>query len=642
VLQISGIEGDHDSGELAFADALAIMLNARVRCILYTSANYVPGTKERWRILVPLSKNYPPEWREKGVARINGLLGGHLAGESFTLSLSYLYGHLKGTEYRVEVIDGRFLDLCDDLYAGSIFKDGSGVGGQGANGNGHDFNDAGPQHRSRKDDDPEPDHEVEAALNVISSNCSYEVWLKVAAALWHELGEHGFELFDRWSAKATGTVIDENGKPQPRYTPAKSQERWRGARTMHSIAGATIFYYADQADPAWRQRYDADRVQRMFARMAAGAGASNGSYSDEFGQQAKSPGIPLDYYEDFGKAVAKKAIIKGVIFKGERSSWIGPPGSGKSALLTNIMIHVAGGGDWRGYRSKERVGVVYFALERSQLVKRRLMAHRSQEINPPTLPIAVASKAINLLSPDCVTTIVETVRTAETHFGCPVGMIIIDTFNKGIAMGGGDEDKARDQNIAAANLQQVQNALTDIHVALIGHTGKDESRGARGSNAHLGDVDMMVQISVADSARTATITKINDGMEGVLTQFKLKPVTLGQDEDGDPITTAIVDDELLDGEKEKSRAKLSNTQRRAMELLERCIIEQGKPVTNNRQFPKGVITVPTDKWRETCILGDLSAGSAQSTDRVFRRAMSDLLSMHRIGTGDGLVWIAYE
>ena len=100
---------------------------------------------------------------------------------------------------------------------------------------------------------------------------------------------------------------------------------------------------------------------------------------------------------------------------------------------------------------------------------------------------------------------VDTIRTAETHFGCPVGMIVIDTFNKGIAVGGGDEDKAKDQNITAANLRRVHE-LTDVHIALVGHTGKDESRGARGSNAHLGDVDMMVQIAVDGEIRTATIT----------------------------------------------------------------------------------------------------------------------------------------
>ena len=348
-----------------------------------------------------------------------------------------------------------------------------------------------------------------------------------------------------------------------------------------------------------------------------------------------SLGIPLDYYENFDKAVAKEWIIKGVISKGETSSWIGPPGSGKSALLTDVVIHAADGIDWRGYRSKERVGVVYFALERGQLAKRRLTT------GPPNLPIAVASGVINLLSPDCVTTIVETIRTAEAHYGCSVGLIIVDTFNKGIAAGGGDEDKAKDQNMTLANLRRVQE-LTGVHLALIGHTGKDERRGARGSNAHMGDVDMMVQISVADDVRTATITKVNDGVEGVLTRFKMEPVTLGQDEDGDDITTAIVSDDRLDTKKEMSRAKLNKSQRRAMELLDRCLIEEGKPAPTT-EYPKGVRVVEIWLWQIACLKGGLSpAGSKESADKAFRRAVRDLVAMHRIGIWDEMVWIAYE
>ena len=73
--------------------------------------------------------------REKFVARINGLFGGKLAPESFVLSQAYLYGHVNDNpDHRVEVIDGDFLDLRDDLYAGSIFKDGSRVGDQAAHG----------------------------------------------------------------------------------------------------------------------------------------------------------------------------------------------------------------------------------------------------------------------------------------------------------------------------------------------------------------------------------------------------------------------------------------------------------------------------------------------------------------------------
>ena len=156
VLQVSGLEGDHDSGELSFDDAVAKIRQAGIRALLYTSASYVPGIKERWRIIVPLSQNREPEVREKFVARVNGLLDGKLAGESFTLSQGYLYGHVDGAEHRVEVIDGDFIDRRDDLYAGSIFKDGSGVGAKAvkpaSNGPGIDLNGAGRQYSLSGDD----------------------------------------------------------------------------------------------------------------------------------------------------------------------------------------------------------------------------------------------------------------------------------------------------------------------------------------------------------------------------------------------------------------------------------------------------------------------------------------------------------
>ena len=56
VVQISGVEGDHDDGTLSFDDAVAKIRQTKIRAMLYTSASHVPGIKERWRILVPLSK----------------------------------------------------------------------------------------------------------------------------------------------------------------------------------------------------------------------------------------------------------------------------------------------------------------------------------------------------------------------------------------------------------------------------------------------------------------------------------------------------------------------------------------------------------------------------------------------------------
>jgi hypothetical protein len=258
-------------------------------------------------------------------------------------------------------------------------------------------------------------------------------------------------------------------------------------------------------------------------------------------RESSSKGYPFKTFDEMAAgAVAKRWLIKGVMARGESSAWIAPPGGMKSALMAQASICVAAGLDWNGKRSKETAGVVYFAIERADLVRRRLQAHGELQ-NLRGLPIAVVSSTIDLTKPDAFRKVVETVREAQAALGLSIGLVIIDTFAKLIAAAGGDENSAKDQGAVFANVQRVKNA-TDTHVALIGHTGKDEARGARGSNAILGDVDVMVTIS-GDLIRTATVTKANDAPEGPLFSFKSEVHEFGHDEDGDPITVNVVSSE---------------------------------------------------------------------------------------------------
>jgi AAA domain len=253
--------------------------------------------------------------------------------------------------------------------------------------------------------------------------------------------------------------------------------------------------------------------------------------------------FPFQLFGEFSTAAnGKDWLIKGVMARGETSAWIAPPGGMKSALMGQAAICVAGGLDWHGKRNKGAAGVVYFALERADLVQRRLQAHQ-ERMNLPSLPIAVVASTIDLMTTATVPMVVATIRAAEAEFGCPAGLLIFDTFAKLIAAGGGDEDKARDQGRVFSNIQRVKEQV-HAHVAIVGHTGKDESRGARGSNAILGDADIMVTIS-GDLTRTATVTKANDMPEGPLFSFKSEMHEFGHDEDGDPITVNIVSDEIV-------------------------------------------------------------------------------------------------
>jgi hypothetical protein len=215
----------------------------------------------------------------------------------------------------------------------------------------------------------------------------------------------------------------------------------------------------------------------------------------------KPSSIALSYFSDLVEAKPKPWLIKNVIARGECSSWIAPPGKGKSALLTDIFVHGANGIDWRGYRTRAKFGGIYFALERVDLVRRRMTAHRLRDNLPADLPIALSGQVIDLMGRKSAANIVEAIKTAEDRFGCEVGLVTFDTWAKGIAAGGGDESSAKDQNIALANLRRVLDKA-NVHIATIGHTGKDESRGERGSNAKLADVDLQVQIT-GDTIRSA-------------------------------------------------------------------------------------------------------------------------------------------
>ena len=121
ITAISGIEVDYDAGQLPMGDAVAKLNAAGVAFGSYTSFSHT-AEKARWRIICPLSEPMQLSHRARLVARVNGVLGGILATESFADAQCYYAGHRDGAtddEFYVSRA-GRFIDRCDDLDAGSI------------------------------------------------------------------------------------------------------------------------------------------------------------------------------------------------------------------------------------------------------------------------------------------------------------------------------------------------------------------------------------------------------------------------------------------------------------------------------------------------------------------------------------------
>lgn len=355
-------------------------------------------------------------------------------------------------------------------------------------------------------------------------------------------------------------------------------------------------------------------------------------------QAAALGALPYDTFSDLAAAtIAKQWIFKGVMARGETSAWIAPPGGMKSALMAEASICAAAGIDWRGKRLKERGAVAYFALERADLVRRRLIAH-GQQMGLIDLPIAVIAKTIDLMSAKTVPALVATVDAISIQFKLPVRLIIFDTFAKLIAAGGGDENQAKDQGAVFANIQRLKERVS-AHVALVGHTGKDETRGARGSNAILGDADVMVRIS-GDSVRTATIEKANDLPEGPLFSFTSELHDFGKDEDGDPITVNILSNAVISTIKAPAERRLTDKQRLALEALDEAVLEDGQPLPSNWGLPSGLVGTTNDSWREQLLSRRVvDPDSKNPWGRVGELRIA-LHARKLIGVRDELVWRA--
>jgi hypothetical protein len=119
VLAITGIEADYDGEAISVDEAIALLEGRGVKAMVYTSPSHTPE-KPRWRVLCPVSVELPPERRERLVARLNGVLGGILAGESFTRSQAFYFGRVgENPDHRAIIVEGTPIDLLDGLDAGA-------------------------------------------------------------------------------------------------------------------------------------------------------------------------------------------------------------------------------------------------------------------------------------------------------------------------------------------------------------------------------------------------------------------------------------------------------------------------------------------------------------------------------------------
>lgn len=227
-------------------------------------------------------------------------------------------------------------------------------------------------------------------------------------------------------------------------------------------------------------------------------------------------------------------FVKGVLPKAELIVVYGPPGSGKSFWTTDVALAISRGlEEWCGKRVK-RARVGYVAAEGAPGFRNRLEAYCAEHQIPlEELPLFVLPAAPNLMQRDDVIALGNAILSVGK-----LDLLIVDTLARTTT--GADENSAKDMGVVIDHCR-VLHEVTGATVLLVHHSGKDASKGARGSNAILGAADTEIEISRDGERRMALVSKMKDGEDGAMFGFRLKPVTIGMDEDGDTITSCVVE-----------------------------------------------------------------------------------------------------
>ncbi|WP_420381822.1 AAA family ATPase [Novosphingobium sp.] len=206
----------------------------------------------------------------------------------------------------------------------------------------------------------------------------------------------------------------------------------------------------------------------------------------------------------------------------------GPSGSGKSFLALYLCFCFAFGRAWFGRRTRACV-VTYVMLEGEAGLRNRVVALSTFEGGPIPENFRAITQAFELSNPQDVADLAAILPQG--------GVVIIDTLNR--AAPGLDENASRDMGLIVGGMKRLQE-LTKGLVLAVHHTGKDPGRGMRGHSSLHAALDCAIEVTRADNRRAWSAAKVKDGEDGLAVPFKLHVVELGNDSDGDIITSCVV------------------------------------------------------------------------------------------------------
>lgn len=359
-------------------------------------------------------------------------------------------------------------------------------------------------------------------------------------------------------------------------------------------------------------RYIGEATQRRTAGTAESDGTAKG-------ESLEKRRLKIEFADDLKFTLNRKYLIKGFLDQDGTSVIFGRPNAGKSFVALDMAAHVALGRSWRGQRVNQ-MGVLYIAAEGQEGIPARIEAWKRHHGVESIPVLTVIRRKVDLRTKDGhAREIVELIRETEAAHDFKIGWVIVDTLARSLA--GGDESSSVDMGAVIDNLDSIRIGGR-CHASFIHHSGKDEAKGARGHSSLLGAIDTELEVK-RDRI-------VNDKQRDMLKQaamgFRLEVVPLGEDAEGDAVTSCVVLPARLGADEEFSDAAIRPKTREAWEAA--VLLEGETADTTIDPFADKGPWLSVDDWIATG--GPAGDGWTSSRNQTFKRARKELRDAGRI------------
>lgn len=194
----------------------------------------------------------------------------------------------------------------------------------------------------------------------------------------------------------------------------------------------------------------------------------------------------VDWHAEWAKEIDEDWIVEPIIAAGRGTSFYAPPKIGKSLLMLELAASVAAGREVFGQPSDRR-HVLYVDFENTLHGD---IIPRLQDMGFTPDDVTGHLHYLSLPSIETLDTLEGGLRLLRNAQHYQASVVIIDTVSRAVA----GEENSNDTWLSFYRHTGLPLKQNGIGYVRIDHTGKDESKGARGGSAKNGDVDLVWQL----------------------------------------------------------------------------------------------------------------------------------------------------